>query len=105
LLAEVDGDDVGALFGEADRMRPALTAGGAGNEDDIALELCCHTGLLSVRPDPPGESRRTSDEVTMWNAKPLATVPVRLAPETVRLSGQGTDGLVQLTYPQHAALL
>ncbi|WP_283612941.1 hypothetical protein [Mycolicibacterium poriferae] len=36
--AQVDGDDVGAFLGEADRMRPALPAGGPGDEDDLVLE-------------------------------------------------------------------
>ena len=36
LLAEVDSDDVGALRGELDRVGPALTAGGAGDEGNFA---------------------------------------------------------------------
>lgn len=34
--AQVDRDDVGALLGQADRVRTALAAGRAGNEGDLA---------------------------------------------------------------------
>ena len=36
--ARVDGDDVGALGGESAGMSPALAAGRAGNQHDLALE-------------------------------------------------------------------
>ncbi len=41
--ADVERDDVGALGREADGLGPALTAGGAGDEDHLALETagCC----------------------------------------------------------------
>lgn len=43
--AQVHGDDVGALRGEPDRMGPALTARGPGDEDDLVLHST-HGGLL-----------------------------------------------------------
>jgi hypothetical protein len=39
LLADVDGDDVGALLGEPDGMAAALPACRAGDECDFALKL------------------------------------------------------------------
>ena len=44
--AQVDGDDVGAFLGETDRVRPALPAGGSGDEDDPVLEQA--TSLLDI---------------------------------------------------------
>ena len=38
VLADVDSDDVRALLGTHDRVRAALPAGGAGDEDDPAVE-------------------------------------------------------------------
>src|ERR1700742_820733 len=48
LTAEIEGDDVGALLGEPNRMRPPLATRGAGDERDFAIELACHDGLLST---------------------------------------------------------
>jgi hypothetical protein len=52
LCAQVDGDDVGALFGEADRMRLTLTSGGTGNEGHFSVELLCHDFSERWTPDP-----------------------------------------------------
>ena len=37
VLTQVDGDDVGALFGQPDRVAAALAARGAGDEGDFPL--------------------------------------------------------------------
>ena len=37
IVADVDGDDVGALFGQPHRVAAALAAGGAGDEGDLAF--------------------------------------------------------------------
>ena len=42
LIAQVERDDVGALLGEPDRVRAALTPGRARDEDDLPVELLCH---------------------------------------------------------------
>jgi hypothetical protein len=42
LRAQVDGDDVRALLGQPDRVRPALTARGPGDEGDLARYSSCH---------------------------------------------------------------
>ena len=50
-LADVDGDDVGALLGQPDRVAAALTARRARDECDLAFELA-HVGanpLVSAR--------------------------------------------------------
>ena len=47
VLAEVDRDDVGALFGQPDRMTAALSAGGAGDECDLAFNA---SHCRSLRP-------------------------------------------------------
>ena len=41
-LADVDGDDVGALLGQPHRVAAALAARGAGDERDLALEPTSH---------------------------------------------------------------
>jgi hypothetical protein len=38
LLADVDGDDVGALLGEPDRVAAALPSGGSGDERDLPFD-------------------------------------------------------------------
>ncbi len=51
-LAEVDRDDVGALFGQPDRMAAALTTCGAGDECDFpgnpAFCAVSHVQFLSL---------------------------------------------------------
>jgi len=42
LGADVDRDDVGALLGQPDGVRPSLPPGRAGDEGDLAFELSCH---------------------------------------------------------------
>ena len=42
LGADVDRDDVGALLGQPDGVRPPLPPGRAGDEGDLTLELSCH---------------------------------------------------------------
>ena len=53
--ADVDGDDVGALLGEPDRVTAALPARRSGDESDLALDSSRH-GHLAVgrRPKRPG---------------------------------------------------
>ena len=42
LFAQIERDDVGALFGEPNRVRAALAPRRAGDERDLSLELSCH---------------------------------------------------------------
>ena len=42
LLADIDGDDVGALFGEADGMAPTLAAPRPGDECNLPFQPTCH---------------------------------------------------------------
>ncbi len=42
LVAQVERDDVGALFGEPDGVRAPLTPRRARDERDLPLELRCH---------------------------------------------------------------
>ncbi|KAF0962751.1 hypothetical protein MLGJGCBP_04055 [Rhodococcus sp. T7] len=46
VVAQVDGDDVGTLLGEPDRMATALTACGPGNEDNFSADTS-HILLLT----------------------------------------------------------
>ena len=48
LLADVDGDDVGALLGEADGMAAALSACRSGDERNFPFEPTCHENLQSL---------------------------------------------------------
>ena len=51
LLADVDGDDVGALLGQAHRMAATLSTRRARDERDLSCYspccLCCHLNLAS----------------------------------------------------------
>ena len=60
--AEVDGDDVGALLREPDRVRAALAARRPGDEDDLALHASGHAVLLcqTERPRSPQYGARRS---------------------------------------------
>jgi hypothetical protein len=42
LTAQIESDDVGALFGEPNRIRAPLTAGGSHIDSDLPVELRCH---------------------------------------------------------------
>ena len=48
LLADVDGDDVGALLGQPDGVAAALTARGAGDEGDLSFKTARHGVSFSV---------------------------------------------------------
>ena len=54
--ADVDRDDLGALLGEPDRVRPALPPRGPGDEGDLACYSSCHVCpyFLLVKPASTG---------------------------------------------------
>jgi len=48
VLADVDRDDVGTLFGQPNRVRPALAPGGSRDERDLSLDSSHIVFLLMV---------------------------------------------------------
>ncbi len=60
LLADVDGDDVGALLGQPDGVAAALAARRAGDEGDLALELCPCACLLPLCHEKPASTGRVT---------------------------------------------
>ena len=51
LLTDVDGDDVGTFLRQPYRVRPALAAGRAGDESDLAFNTSSHCYLNSSLVD------------------------------------------------------
>jgi hypothetical protein len=46
LFADVNGDDVGAFLGETHSVAASLPPRSAGDERNLAVELCCHELLV-----------------------------------------------------------
>jgi hypothetical protein len=53
---DVHRDDVGALLGEPDGVRPSLAASGPGDERDLAFDASCHGGPLLLVPEGTAQS-------------------------------------------------
>ena len=74
VLAQVDGDDVGALLREPDRVAPPLAVRRSRDEGDLALDPSRHVGILSSctrtgQLAPPGRPCRPVTHLTTpWGA-------------------------------------